>query len=98
LAPLAYLSCLQTITDREIYRPEDAIGSMCFDSQQDRLLTGNTCLKAWPLKVVEGSGATGHARGVVQVLHNVVLGDALSGDLAGTVCVWDTCTGKLRFR
>jgi WD40 repeat protein len=90
--------CLQTFVDREVYRQEDAIGGMVYDTRQRRLVTGNVKLKAWPLKQNGVLGAAGHSSPVSKVLYNRVFGDAVSGDQSGTVCVWNIETGQLRFR
>eukprot|EP00892_Ulva_mutabilis_P006535 jgi/Ulvmu1/4253/UM193_0001.1 len=90
--------CLQTITDRTVYHPEDALGAVLFDGRHSHLVTANLALSRWPLRDLEGSGAHGHCAPVTAVLYNRVFGDAVSGDRAGTVCVWNTRTGRLRFR
>ena len=61
-------------------------------------MTGNTRLKAWKLQTVAASGQVSHGFPVSQVLYNKVFEDAVSGDTCGTVCVWNTLTGALRFR
>lgn len=90
--------CLQTIADRTVYHPEDALGAVLFDARRSQLVSACLSLARWPLRQIEGSGARGHAAPVTAVLYNRVFADAVSGDRAGTVCVWDTETGRLRFR
>lgn len=90
--------CLQTIVDKEYYRQDDAIGGMIYDTRMRRLITGNVKLKPWPLLSVGAMGAARHAHPVTEVIYNRLFGDTVSGDQGGTVCVWNTSTGKLRFR
>lgn len=90
--------CLQTITDKTAYHPEDALAAVLFDGRHSRLVTANLALAQWPLCELEGSGARGHCAAVTAVLYNRVFSDAVSGDRAGTVCAWNTRTGHLRFR
>ena len=90
--------CLQTLADREAYKPDDTITGLLYDAARGHVVTGNTRLKAWRLEAVEASGVGAHGYPVSQVVYNRVFEDAVSADRAGTVCVWNTRTGALRFR
>lgn len=71
---------------------------MLFDSQRDALVTGYTSLKAWPLCEAGSVAATGHAARITAVAHNALFQLVVSGDVAGTVCVWTLSSGRLHFR
>lgn len=90
--------CLQTIADKTVYHPEDALGTVLYDGRRSQLVTACLAPARWPLRQLEGSGSRGHAAAVTAVLYNRNFADAVSGDRVGTVCVWDMQTGRLRFR
>jgi WD40 repeat protein len=90
--------CLQTMADREVYRPDDVVTSMLYDRRREQLVTGYLHLKAWPLCKQETSGRQGHAATVTALAHNTLFRLLISADLVGTVCVWDPEHGRLQFR
>lgn len=89
--------CLQTVSDRTVYKPEDLISVMLYDAGRRALVTGNTKLKRWPLRSTVAVG-NAHTHPVTRVMFNPMFMEAVSGDHAGTVCVWHVETGRLRFR
>lgn len=90
--------CLQTLADREVYKPDDTITGLLYDGARGHAVAGNTRLKAWRLEAVEASGVGAHGHPVSAVVYNRVFEDVVSADRAGTVCVWNARTGALRFR
>ena len=91
--------CVQSIADREPYKPDDTIAGLLYDGTRGRLVTGNTRLKAWRLETAGAAGGVGgHCCAVCQVLYNATFGDVVSADRGGTVCIWNAATGALRFR
>ena len=89
--------CLQTLTDKELYKLDDTLLTMAFDHRRKLLLTGNTQPKTWQ-QTVTSSTSSGHRDPVAKVMYNPLFNEAVSGDHAGTVSVWHVPTGKLRFR
>jgi hypothetical protein len=90
--------CLQSLTDREMYCPDDSITGLTMNREQNHVVTGNLRLKAWPLEEGASSGGVSHSAPVSQVLCNSVFNDAASGDRSGAVCLWSIATSALRFR
>ena len=90
--------CAQTIHDKTHYRPEDKISAIAFDGAHNRLLTGTTRLRPWPLvKFARRSAAVGHAHPLVGALYNVNFHQIVSGDESAKVCVWDVNQGEMVF-
>jgi WD40 repeat protein len=90
--------CLQTISDREVYKPDDTITGLVFNSARGHVVTGNTKLKVWQMERAEASGVSAHGAPVSQVIFNRVFEDAVSADRSGIVCIWNVRTGALRSR
>lgn len=90
--------CLQTIMDTTKYRPEDQIQSVLYDRNKKWLLSATTKLRQWPLKSTVTSGAGGHKAAVLAVLYSSEFKEIVSVDVEGVICVWNTSSGKLRFR
>lgn len=90
--------CLQSISDKEMYCPDDVITGLTMNPEHSHVVTGNLRLKAWPLEQALAQGALGHTTPVSQVICNSVFNDAVSADRSGSVCVWSAQNGRLRFR
>ena len=90
--------CLQSISDKEMYCPDDVITGLTMNAECSHVVTGNLRLKAWLLAHALTQGSLRHATPVSQVICNAIFNDAVSADRAGTVCVWNAQTGSLRFR
>jgi WD40 repeat protein len=90
--------CLQTISDREVYKPDNTISGLVYNPTRSHLVTGNTKLKVWQMERVEASGVGAHGAPVSQVIFNRVFEDAVSADRSGVVCFWNVHSGALRSR
>ncbi len=62
--------CIQTLVDREVYKPENTIGVMAYDAARRQLVTGSSCLRAWALTDSAASHGIGHVHPVSAVLYN----------------------------
>ncbi|KAF6253190.1 WD40-repeat-containing domain protein [Scenedesmus sp. NREL 46B-D3] len=89
--------CLQTLQDRATHSPEDTLSALAYSPGQKLLVSGAYSLRAWPLTDGATPGGCGHKDPVSWVGYNPMFCEAVSTDHAGTVCVWDVATGKLRF-
>lgn len=88
--------CIQTFTDKTEYKPEDRLTCMAFDEEGPALVLCSSTLNLLPVNVKVESSRT-HRAAIVCALYNDVFHQVVSGDIAGTVCVWDVKTGKLEF-
>ena len=89
--------CIQTVTDRTAFRPENKIGAITKDNLRKTILTATLKPKIWIQKKKELRGS-GHSNSVVSALYNAPFKQVVSGDSDGAVCVWDVLTGRLLFR
>lgn len=48
--------CLQVLSDKTTYHPDDVIGAVKFDSERSQMISANTSLMKWPMEVLKGSG------------------------------------------
>ncbi|KAL0019122.1 hypothetical protein WJX79_001934 [Trebouxia sp. C0005] len=91
--------CLQTLTDKQKHRPEDALTCLMYDPQQKQLLSGSVLPKAWrAIHLKPDSSLRRHAHPVCQLAYNSVYQEAISADESGLICVWKVSTGALRVR
>ena len=89
--------CIQTVTDRTAFRPENKIGALAKDNLRKTILTATLKPRAWTQRKKELRGS-GHSNSVVAALYNAPFKQVVSGDADGAVCVWDVLTGRLLFR
>mmetsp|Transcript_37768 Transcript_37768/g.61203 ORF Transcript_37768/g.61203 Transcript_37768/m.61203 type:complete len:933 (-) Transcript_37768:1406-4204(-) len=92
--------CLQTVVDKERYRPENRISGLLYDPFHKCIVTGTTKLRLLPMQRREEgeSGRKSHEFGVGGALYNHTFHQVVSGDDGGVVCVWDVDTGDIVFR
>ena len=90
--------CMQVISDSTDYRPENIISCMMWDGARRALITTNTRLRQWPIRFSISEGTSAHEKPVSSCLFNRKFEEALSGDHAGMICVWDPRTGNMRSR
>eukprot|EP00746_Dinoflagellata_sp_MGD_P124376 gnl/MRDRNA2_/MRDRNA2_58967_c0_seq1.p1 gnl/MRDRNA2_/MRDRNA2_58967_c0~~gnl/MRDRNA2_/MRDRNA2_58967_c0_seq1.p1 ORF type:complete len:1155 (-),score=226.27 gnl/MRDRNA2_/MRDRNA2_58967_c0_seq1:93-3557(-) len=88
--------CIQTFTDKTEYKPEDRLTCMAFDEEGPALVLCSSTLNLLPVNVKVESSRT-HRAAIVCALYNDVFHQVVSGDIAGTICVWDVKSGKLEF-
>ena len=89
--------CIQTVTDRTAFRPENKIGALAKDNLRATILTATLRPKSWVQRKKELRGS-GHSNSVVSAMYNPPFRQVVSGDADGAVCVWDVLTGRLLFR
>ena len=100
----SYVSELQTIVDTSLYRPENRISCLFFDSKNRRydgpcLVSGTNRLTLWPIikSNTENYGIT-HSAPIVSALYNETFDQVISGGLDGSINVWDYSTGNIVFK
>ncbi|KAJ9529394.1 hypothetical protein QJQ45_013762 [Haematococcus lacustris] len=86
--------CLQTLTQDDWKRPEEAKPhSLVYDPLHRRLITAVNKPYVWVHKLV-AQDRTGHMEAVRGVLYNMVFSVIVSADENGTVCVWNVTNGQ----
>mmetsp|Transcript_23156 Transcript_23156/g.51119 ORF Transcript_23156/g.51119 Transcript_23156/m.51119 type:complete len:1075 (+) Transcript_23156:90-3314(+) len=88
--------CVQTFTDKTEYKPEDRLTCMEFDEDGPALVLCSSTLNVLPVNVKVETSRT-HLATIVAALYNDVFHQIVSADYVGTICVWDTRSGKLEF-
>ncbi|KAL3142584.1 hypothetical protein ABBQ38_002902 [Trebouxia sp. C0009 RCD-2024] len=91
--------CLQTMTDKQKHRPEDALTCLLYDAKQQHLLSGSVLPKVWQaVHLKPDSSLRRHLHPVCQLVYNSVYHEAISADESGLICVWKVSSGALRTR
>ncbi|KAL3152253.1 hypothetical protein ABBQ32_001332 [Trebouxia sp. C0010 RCD-2024] len=91
--------CLQTMTDKQKHRPEDALTCLLYDAKQQQLLSGSVLPKVWQaVHLKPDSSLRRHLHPVCQLVYNSVYHEAISADESGLICVWKVSSGALRTR
>ncbi|KAG2424023.1 hypothetical protein HXX76_014847 [Chlamydomonas incerta] len=86
--------CLQTLTEDDWRRPEEAKPNCLFyDAAHRRCLTAVNKPYVWVHKMV-AQDRTGHMEPVKAALFNSVFGVVVTADEGGTVCVWNVANGQ----
>uniref|UniRef100_A0A7S0WPJ8 EF-hand domain-containing protein n=1 Tax=Chlamydomonas leiostraca TaxID=1034604 RepID=A0A7S0WPJ8_9CHLO len=86
--------CLQTITQDDWKRPEEARPHcLVYDSLHRRVITAMNRPYVWVHKMV-AQDRTGHMDAVRGVLYNHTFGVVVTADESGTVCVWNITNGQ----
>lgn len=88
--------CMQTFTDKTEYKPEDRLTCMAFDTEGPALVLCSSTLNVLPVNVKVDTSRT-HLAPIIGALYNDCFHQIVSGDTAGTICVWDVRSGNLEF-
>src|SRR5438132_363387 len=64
------LQCIQTIVDEVKHRPEDRFSSMCFDKDNNRLITATSILHSYDCVKAEDRGMKSHRSPICKALYN----------------------------
>lgn len=89
--------CIQTITDKLCYRPDDVLTSLHFDKWTNNIVLGSRKVNFWVFKTQEEI-KTSHEFSVAFALFNTEFESIVSGDDGGYIAVWDIENGKLMSR
>ena len=81
--------CMQTITDKTEYRPENRISAIAFNPQRKAIVTGATRLDLYERK--RRQEAVSHP--VAAALYNRAFSQVVAGDAGGVVSVYDCIKG-----
>merc|ERR1719498_109111 len=88
--------CIQTFTDKTEYKPDDRLTCMAFDTEGPAIVLCSSTLNVLPVNVKVDTTRT-HLAPIIGALYNVTFHQIVSGDSAGTICVWDVRSGNLEF-
>ena len=89
--------CIQTITDKMCYRPDDVLTSLHFDKWTNNIVLGSRKVNFWVFKT-QAEIKTSHEFPVAFALYNTEFESIVSGDDGGFIAVWDIENGKLMSR
>lgn len=89
--------CVQTIADQTIYRPENKLTGLYFNSRINSLLLTSKKINVWPFKATEEM-PTSHECIVTSAIFNKNFSCIISADEESNVHVWDINEGKLLFK
>mmetsp|Transcript_4346 Transcript_4346/g.16372 ORF Transcript_4346/g.16372 Transcript_4346/m.16372 type:complete len:1110 (-) Transcript_4346:1843-5172(-) len=92
--------CVQTFKEKQQFHPEDKLAALFFDTQEDRLVTGSTCLHSYDMqrsRALFRSDYLGHIHEIRTVLYNPKYHQAIVAD-STFVFAWDCITGALIFK
>lgn len=89
--------CIQTITDKTTYRPENIITGIQFNHRINSLMLTSKKINIWPIKATEDM-STSHEFDVTCAMYNPNFGSVISCDDQSNVYVWDLEDGKLIFK
>ena len=87
-------SCLQVITDRFFYRPENILTSLHYDKVTHNIIVCSRKINFWTFKTQEEI-KTSHEYEVTFALYNTQFDAVVSGDEGGYVNIYDVENGKL---
>eukprot|EP00742_Colponemidia_sp_Colp-10_P008505 GILJ01009216.1.p1 GENE.GILJ01009216.1~~GILJ01009216.1.p1 ORF type:complete len:1025 (-),score=150.44 GILJ01009216.1:215-3289(-) len=89
--------CIQTIVDKNQYRPENRITAMSYDNEHNCLALGSKKINIWPLKLKKKTKSS-HEFPLCSALYNPSFGQVVSGDDGSNICVWNIENGELVFK
>jgi WD40 repeat protein len=92
------MRCLQTIVDDVQHRPENKITAIMFDRQNHRLVTAAKKMYAYSVVKQLSVGPRSHTDALCGALYNRNFSQIVSGDIDGTINVWDVDTGACVFK
>lgn len=87
-------NCIQTIIDRNFYRPEDILTSLQYDEMTHNIIVCSRKINFWSFKTQEEI-KTSHEFEVSFAKYNRNFDAVVSGDEGGFIAVWDVENGKL---
>ena len=87
-------ACIQTISDKTKYRPDDILNGLFFCAVTNNILLGSRKIQFWHFKTQEQI-RTSHENSVAFALYNTKFESVVSADDDGYIALWDIENGKL---